>query len=902
MNRLAELVRQLAYRFRAERNDLEMDEEMRLHMELRAEQAREKGLDPDAAAAEARRRFGNPTLLRERSRDAWGWTYLDGWARDTREALRSLRGSPGFTATAVLSLALGIGANTAIFSLINALLLRELPVKDPRELVQLTMNGNEQGYFTNPIWEQVRDNQQAFAGALAFSYAKFDLARSGKTEPVEGLWVSGEFFQTLGVPPVLGRVFDAADDRRGCSGPDGPVAVIGHRLWQVRYGGDEAAIGSTIHLDREPFRIVGVTPRWFTGLDTDRAYGVAVPLGCDAILHKDGSWLDMRSRWWLRVMGRMPSWESLPAVAEHLRAISPGVFAATLPADREGDRKKRYLELELTARPAATGFSAIWQRYGSALYALMGIAGLVLLIACANIANLLLARSAQREREISMRMALGAGRARLVRRLLCESLLLAFAGAAAGLALAILGSQFLVRLIATQSRPVLVDLAPDVRVLAFTIGAAVFTALVFGLAPALRATRVRLNDVLKEGARGASQNSRQMWLGKAIVAGQVALSLMLLAGAAMFAGTMRNLMREDLGFDPRNVLAVQVDLEKAGTPKEQRIAAFERMCDRLRALPGVEAAAQVDLSPLGGFGWNETVEPEGYTPQTRDEALMYFNTVSPGYFETMRTPLVVGRDFAPSDSAGSPKVIIIDEASARRYWGADNPIGKSIVWSRFGQPGPVSYEVVGVVRAVKYRGIDERPKSTGYVPAAQEEDPGGRTHFVIRSSTSASPLATAVESAVAEVSPEASIAIRELEAQVSESVAEQRLVAMLSLGFAGLALLLAMVGLYGVTSSAAARRRGEIGIRIALGAQPGSVVWLMVRDLALVLAIGLAAGWAASVGLGGLIESLLFGVQPGDPRSLGLAALILAVVSAVAAYLPARRASKLQPIAVLREE
>jgi predicted permease len=427
------------------------------------------------------------------------------------------------------------------------------------------------------------------------------------------------------------------------------------------------------------------------------------------------------------------------------------------------------------------------------------------------------------------------------------------------------------------------------------------TALIFGLTPALRATRLRLNDVLKEGARCASGSGRGMWLGKAIVTGQVAVSLVLLAGAALFAGTMRNLMREGLGFDPSSVLAVQVDVEKAGVPTDRRQALFDRILERLRAAPGALSAAQALRTPIGGMSWNNQVRPEGYAPQTREEGNMWFSRVSPGYFTTMRTSFVMGRDFDSGDVVGTPKVMIIDEASARRYWGGKNPIGRTIKIEG-GRDEADAFEVVGVVQPVKYQQVTENPTSTGYFPVGQDENPWGRTSFVVRSASEGSAVGPAVREAIAAVNPEVSIALRELDVQVNESMTQQRVVAMLSSVFAGLALLLAIVGLYGVTSYTAARRRGEIGIRIALGARPASVVWLMVRDFALVLVIGLALGWAASWVLGRAVESLLFGVIPGDPRLLGLAALVLAAVSALAAYIPARRASKLPPIAVLREE
>jgi predicted permease len=501
-----------------------------------------------------------------------------------------------------------------------------------------------------------------------------------------------------------------------------------------------------------------------------------------------------------------------------------------------------------------------------------------------------------------MRMALGAGRTRLVRRLLCESLLLSLVGSAAGLLVALAGSRLLVRLIQTRGERVVVDLTPDLHVLAFTAGAALLTALIFGLTPAVRATRIRLNDVLKEGARNASQGSRRLWLGKAIVGGQVALSLTLLAGAALFLSTLQNLGREDLGFDPDRVLTVQVDLEKAVVPKEQRIETLGRMLQGIRAAPGVESAAQSWRTPVSNPGWNDGVTPEGYTPRTRDEAMMWFNSVSPGYFETLHTSLLAGRDFGPGDVAGSPAVMIIDDVSARRYWGDENPVGKIIdVGGGPSRQGGRPVEVIGVVKAAKYREIHESRKALGFYPAAQAKNPR-QVYFLVRAAGPAADLAPVVKSAIEAVNPLVSMQFGELDVQVAESMTQHRLVATLSAAFAGLAGLLAVVGLYGVTAYTAARRRGEIGIRIALGAQPTSVIWLMVRDLAVVLTIGLALGWGASIALSQSVESLLFGVEPGDPRLFALATLILAGVSGSAAFIPAWRASKLQPIAVLREE
>jgi predicted permease len=429
---MGKLWRQLRYRLSAARFDQDLAEEMRLHLDLRAADKQARGLEPGAARAAARRQFGNATALQKSSRDAWGWTRLDSWRQDIRYGLRTLAAHPGFTATAVLSLALGIGANTAIFSILNAVLLRSLPVEDPRQLVQITPGATGDDELTNPIWEQLRDRQTAFSGMLAYAPDRFDLADGGESRKAAGLWVSGDFFRVLGVPAIVGRIFTRGEDRRGA----GPVAVISYSFWKRNFDGDPGVIGKTVRLNRHTFEIVGVSPPWFRGLDQDWGFDVAIPIACNPIFHPEHSALDERGEWWLRILGRMPAGESLEQARARMRAIAPGVFRATLPPGFPADMQHDYLANSLFVKPAATGFSEMGAQYRPALYTLMAIVGVVLLIACANIANLLLARATARQREFSVRMAIGAGRARVIRQLMTESLLLSLFGTAAGLLLA----------------------------------------------------------------------------------------------------------------------------------------------------------------------------------------------------------------------------------------------------------------------------------------------------------------------------------------------------------------------------------------------------------------------------------------------------------------------------------
>ena len=891
MIRMKELWRRLRYRFLGARFDHDLEEEMRLHVDLRAADGQAAGLAADAAQAAARRQFGNATQVQEKSREAWGWTRIDSWRQDVRYGLRTLAANPGFTATAVLSLALGIGANTAIFSILNAVLLRSLPVEDPQGLVQVRMGAEGDDELTNPIWEQVRDRQTAFSGALAYAPDRFDMADGGESHNATGLWVSGDFFRVLGVPAVAGRVFTREEDRRGTA----PLAVISYSFWKRNFDGNAGAIGKTVRLNRHTFEVVGVTPPWFRGLDRDWGFDVAIPIACEPILHAERSSLDERAAWWLRILGRVPEGESLEQARERMRALAPEIFRATVPGIFPVDEQRNYLKNSFFLKPVATGFSEVGAQYRTALYTLMAIVGVVLLIACANIANLLLARAGARQREFSVRMAIGAGRARVIRQLMTESLLLAGFGTAAGLLLAGWGGRLLVHFLSTQRHPLDIDLSLDPRVLAFTIGAALVTAVLFGLAPALRATRVELNQVMKEHTRTPARSGR-FNLGKALVAGQVALSLVLLVAAGLFLGTLRNLLAVDAGFTRHNILIIAANVEQAGIPAAKRAGAYREISDRLRALPGVASAASSVLTPISPEGWAQMVRPEGWVSKSPGEALLFLNRVSPGYFATMRTPLLLGRDFGDGDGMKARKAIIVNESAARQFFGAANPIGKTIGMDKD------EYQIIGVVKDTKYNRINENGRNIGYLAAGQDAEAPPQLRFTLRADVPVETLIPAARAAIGEVNRGISLEFHNLETQVSESLLQPRAVALLSAVFGLLALLLAMVGLYGITSYTVTRRKGEVAIRMALGAPRDAVVWLMLRDEAVLLAVGMAMGLAASLAAGRLVTSLLFGVRPRDPAQLLGAAAILAVATAVAAYVPARRAARLDPMAALREE
>jgi len=893
MNWIGELRRRVRFLFHRKQLEQDLAEEMNLHLELRAK---------ETSPAAARRRFGNLTHTAEAGRQAWGWTFLETLAQDVRYGWRTLAAHPGFMATAVLSLALGIGANTAIFSMLNAMMLRSLPVDDPHQLVELQLANSNQNSFTNPIWEQVRDRQQAFSGALAWSTDRFDLSVGGESHFAQGLWVSGDFFRVLGVPAVRGRLIAPSDDIHG-GGHAGPVAVISDGFWRRHFGADPEVLGKIIQLDRHPFVVIGITPPWFTGLDVDVAYDVAIPIGCEPMLHTDRSALEARSWWWLRMLGRLKPGETLQRAEARMKAISPEINRATLPQDWDGEGRRSYLKRSFALRPAATGFSDTGTHYRTALFTVMVVVGLVLLIACANIANLLLARAEARQREISVRMAIGAGRGRVIRQLMTESLLLSICGAGGGLLFAVWGSHLLVRLLSKTGNQLQLNVAPDLRVLAFAIGAALLTGLLFGLAPAMRATRILPNQMLKEHARGLVAGTSRFNLGKALVTGQVALSLMLLVGAALFLGTLRNLLNTDLGFTRHNVLLIGANAMQANVPKGERNDVYRRVVERLRAVPGVVSASSSVITPIADSFWDNFVYPEGYSSKGNEDTLVYFNRVSPGYFDTMRTPLLMGRDFSGHDDLGAPQVMIINASAARRFFARGNPIGKTIATDVPGSPGKKDvYQVIGVVKDAKYGSVSEVPILTVYLAQAQDPDPWPSVNFEVRSAIPADRLTAAIRSVIGDLNRGIALEFRNFETQVDESLLQPKMVALLSGFFGGLALLLAMIGLYGVTAYGVARRQAEIGIRMALGAQQRAVVWLVLRDVVAMLAAGAVLGLAASLATGRLVASLLFGIQSYDPAPLLLAALLLGAATGIAAYVPARRASRLDPMAALREE
>jgi putative ABC transport system permease protein len=898
------LLRRLLGRGRLER---ELDAELRDHLERSVADEVRAGASQEEARRRAALALGGVEQVKEACRDARGTRLLEDLASDLRYGLRLLRKSPAFTAVALISLALGIGANTAIFTLIDSLILRALPVRDPGRLVRL-----EGGSWTNPIWEQVRARQHdLFDGAAAFSEDRIDMASGGEADFAQGLWVSGGFFDVLGVRPLLGRVLSPADDIRG-GGPGGPAAVISYPFWQRRYGGAADVVGRTLRLKGVPFTIVGVTPRGFFGPSVGYSFDAAVPIGMVDRVEGDpertgaDGRLDGRSFWWLEILARLRPGVTVDEATRALRVVQPQIREATLPSGWPSRDLERYLrDGALTLVPAANGFSDMRGRYAGPLFAVMSVVVLVLLTACANLASLLLARANARRHELGTRLALGASRRRLAFQLLTESLLLALPGALIGLAFAGWATRLLVTQISGgRLGPASLDLSLHWHVLLFTLTVALATALLFGIAPALRVGRIPPQHAMQQPGRSLAGEGPGA-LGGPLVVAQVALSLVLVFGAGLFLRTFSRLVTRDIGVDRDGILLVNLDAQRSHVPPEGRAALFERAVAAAAAVPEASGAAASFLNPLSGQGWNGRFEVERGTVALDDrQRLAWVNAVTPGWFAAYGVPLVSGRDFDQRDRAGAPEVALVNEAFARRFLPGRSPLGRVLLrQGRPDRPEP-PLEVVGLVKDAVYRSPRDPMEPTVYLPLAQvnPNDMWPVATLGVRSRRgSPAALSKPLRAALARVDPNLSLTFRLLSDQVDAAVGSERLVAGLSGFFGLLALVISAVGLYGVTSYAVTRRRTEIGVRMALGADAVSVVRLLLGRVGRLIALGLAIGSALSLGAARFVRSMLFGLGPADPATLLAAALVLVLVGLAAAGLPARRAARIDPAAVLRE-
>jgi predicted permease len=810
---------------------------------------------------------------------------------DCRDAFRAWRATPLISLVAVASLALGIGANTALFSIMNGLVLRPLPVRQPDMLTLL-----DSGQWTNPIWEEIRTRQhELFDGAFAWSNQRFNLAESGTTDMVPGAYASGDMFDVLGVHPAVGRFFGPNDDVRG-GGGEGAVVVISDRLWRQRFDASPGAIGRRLSVNGIAFTIIGVMPREFSGPDVGIHFDVIVPLGDEALIRGSESMLPGRLTWWLEVMARRKPGQSLEQATATLRSVQPQIRQATLPPSYRPSLED-YLKEPFTLVSAVQGHSDLRQRYQQPLAIIMAVVCAVLLIACANIASLLLARSVARRRELVIRLALGASRGRLATLLLIEAAMLACAGAALGLIVARAGSALIVRQLGPA---VYLDLPLDLRVLGFTGGMAAVTALLFGLAPAFGILGATPNEILKEHGRGVT-GDRRVSLRNALVVLQVALSLTLVVGAGLFLKTFSSLATLPLGFNPTPLVTVDLNTERSAVAPSGRGALFERLREAAAAVPGVSDAALSSLLPLSGAGWNTVIDAD-QGPSGGDRARMsWVNAVSPRFFATYGITLLAGRDFTARDRDGTASVAIVNESFARKFLGGGNPVGREFR-GRIGKPTADTYQVVGLVSDAAYRRLREGMMATIYLPVTQTSQSAATSLTVHTTPGMRGPIESDLARALATVDASAAFTIRPFDAYLTAALRQERLVAVLSAFFGALALALAALGLYGVTSYGVNRRRAEIGVRMALGAEPGGVVRLVLGRVGWLVGSGAVAGMALSWWASRFISAtLLYGVTPHDTLTLLAAAAVLIAVSAGAAWLPARRASRIDPVHVLRE-
>jgi predicted permease len=892
--------------FRPTQVSEDIKREVEFHIAERADDLRVYGFSEREAAYEARRRFGNRAMQRERTRDADLLTWLDSAMNDIRYALRGLKRSPVFALVAIGSIALGIGANVAIFSLLDAVSLRTLPVPHPEELLQVGVaHEGEGGFagvkpedqrFSNPLWEALRSSPHGFTSLAAFANLRVNLADQGESRFIIGAFASGDYFRLFGVTPALGRLFTARDDVRGCP----PTVVLSHSFWTSEFARDRRVIGRRLSLDGKSFEIIGVANEDFTGPVVGVMPRLLVPLCAERAIRGPRSRLDARTDWWLSVIGRRPADADPRQIGSRLMALAPAAHKATIPIGAGPTQQRIYLSHTFSLGDASRGLSDLHLRFGAALIALMAFVVVVMLIACANVANLLLARAAARRRELAVRLALGAERARVARQLLTESILLATLGAVGGLLVARWGSAALVALISTRQGPAELDISLHWRLLGYTAFIAIATVILFGVVPAWRATRVDPHTAMSASGRAVAEGHSRFTLGKALVCGQVALSLTLLVAAGLLVGSLRKLATENPGFRPDGILVVTADFRRTGLPNNQVADVQANLLEMLRSIPGVVDASQSYMVPVSGNRWNDVVAVEGYTPKDPDDAQIWFNRVSPRYFATLGTRLLAGRDFNVGDSPTAPVAAIVNEAFGRRFFRTPNVVGRQFSTRRGDELLP-PVTIVGVVENSRYQSLREDAGPIAYLAMSQGEQ-SPMMIAEVRANGDPAALIPSVRVAVSRVNPRIVLELQTLSEQLWSSIGRERLLAVLSALFGAVALLLATLGLYGVMAYSVAGRTNELGVRQALGAGRSRIIRLVLGDVARIVIAGMIVGTTAALWLSRFVSSFLFQMEPTEPSVLVFAALTLSIAAAVAGIIPAWRASRVDAVMALRYE
>jgi predicted permease len=892
--------------------EAELDEELRYHLEKEIERHIAGGMSPQEARMTALRGFGGFEQKKEECRDARGLRLIEDFWQDLRYGARMLRSHRGFTAVAVLSLALGIGANTAIFSLMDAVLFKLLPVKNPEQLVFLERAGGRAGGkggsgLSYTFFEQLRAQHEILAGICTFlGNPRINVVVDGQAEVADAQRVSGSFFAVLGINALLGRTITEGDDKV----PGGhPVVVISHRYWQQRFARDPAIVGKQITVNNHPFTIIGVTPPEFFGVTVGEAPDLWAPIMMDAQLRPGRSIGGSFNYPVGFVLARLKA----EVTEQQARAVLTGIFQQSL-ADASGsqlswERHQGLRQQSITLIPASQGLSSLRAQFSEPLRILMVVVGVILLIACANVANLLLARATTRQKEIAVRLALGAGRARLIRQLLTESMLLASLGGALGLLFAGWGNGFLLALVGSGRNPVFLNLTLDLRVLGFAASVSLLAGILFGLAPAWRATRVDLTPTLKDSTRIVGSGAR-MGLGKTLVIAQVALSLFLLIGAGLFVRSLEKLKNLDAGFKQENVLLVSTDPQLIGYRGRQIAELYQRVLEGIKAVPGVTSASLLDAGLLSGSSSFSSVKIQGRVSRPEDNYLLqdgqrvgpnapFICFVGPDFFETVGMTILRGRGLTAQDNENSPKVAVINETFARYYFGAEDPIGRR--FGRFRNDGEI--EIVGLVKDAKYASLREQSLRTYYMPYLQEANTWGGITFQIRTAAEPTSLITAVRQAMREVDANLPLFnIKSLATQVDETLVQERLIGTVASFFGLLSLLLTCIGLYGIMAYAVSQRTHELGIRMALGARHSTVLWMVLRQGMKLVLLGVGLGLAVSRAGTGIVASQLFDVTPTDSVTFTVVPLLLLIVALLACFVPARRATKVDPLVALRSE
>ncbi len=918
---MREFFRKLSWLAGRRRREEDLREELQFHLEEESERLQEDGLSETDSQWAARRELGNLGLVAESTRAAWGWTLVAQFAQDLRYALRTMRTNRLFSALAVVSLALGIGANAAIYSFMDALLMRRLPVADPQRLVMMNWNakvtnrddfvmhsghgpgwgdarsGETSGMFPCPAFELFRKNDALFSSVFAYFFQsglakRLNLSVQGQADLASVQYVSGDYFRGLGVPPAAGRLIFPDDDKVGAPA----VAVASYALSQRRFGGVAKATGQSVLIDNRPCTVVGVAPPRFFGVDPGTAPDLYIPMHANPRIAPD-MYFDGND-YWIEVMARLR-----PGVSrEQAQAVLAPQFQRWVKTTAHNDKERGHLPV-LVVTEGARGLGGLRREYSKPLYVLLTLVGLILAIACANVANLLLARAAARRREMALRLSVGASRFRVVRQLLTESVLLASIGGALGVGVALVGIRFLTLLLAGGQTNVRLHAELNWRVLGAAAALSTLTGVLFGLAPALQATRVDLVAALKEARAGRTAGRRSLWgagLGRALVVGQIAMSLLILVAAGLFVRTLSNLQSVPLGFNRESVLLFHLDALKAGRKGAEITAFYADLRTRFSQIPGVRSAS-LSSEPLANAGWGLSL----YLPGGREDPLNRVMSVGPEFFATMQVPVLAGRDIDERDGPGAPPVAVINERFARTNFGARNPLGQHVIIGK-GDNGKIvarDMQIVGVTRDTVYGGLKEKIPPVVYFPYDQGYPLPDEMVFELRTAGDPVAYVNAVREIVRQADPRLPLSeVRTQAAEIDQSIAEEIALARLSTVFALLALAIACVGLYGTVAYNVARRTGEIGIRMALGAERGRLVWMILGEVLMLLAVGIAVSVPAALGTSKLVQSFLFGMQANDPRALTVAVGTLVAAALLAGYLPARRAARVDPMVALREE